>query len=57
LTYRRIDVSSVKLLAQTWYGADAVFTKPSVGEHDALVDIRNSISELKHYKSTLFRPA
>ena len=55
LTYRMIDVSSVKLLAQTWYGADAVFSKPSVGEHDALVDIRNSIGELKHYKSTLFR--
>jgi oligoribonuclease len=55
LTYRMIDVSSVKLLAQTWYGADAVFSKPSVGEHDALVDIRNSIGELKHYKNTLFR--
>jgi oligoribonuclease len=57
LTYRMIDVSSVKLLARTWYGASAVFTKPSIGEHDALVDIRNSILELKHYKDTLWRNA
>jgi oligoribonuclease len=55
LTYRMIDVSSVKLLARAWYGANAVYTKPSVGEHDALVDVRNSILELKHYKDNLWR--
>jgi oligoribonuclease len=57
LTYRMIDVSSVKLLARAWYGANAVYTKPSAGEHDALVDVRNSILELKHYKDTLWRGA
>jgi oligoribonuclease len=57
LTYRMIDVSSVKLLARAWYGASAVYAKPSVGEHDALVDVRNSILELKHYKDTLWRDA
>jgi oligoribonuclease len=55
LTYRLLDVSAVKLLAKTWYGPSAVYTKPAEGEHDALVDIKNSIAELAHYKKTLFR--
>ena len=54
LTYRLIDVSSVKLLAKTWFGPTAIYTKPSEGEHDALVDIKNSIAELSHYRKTLF---
>jgi oligoribonuclease len=55
LTYRLLDVSSVKILAKAWFGASAVFDKPAAGEHDALVDIRNSIAELAHYRKTLFR--
>lgn len=55
LTYRLLDVSSVKVLARTWYGQSAVYVKPAAGEHDALVDIRNSIAELAHYRRTLFR--
>jgi len=55
LTYRLLDVSSVKVLARTWYGQGAVYVKPTVGEHDALVDIQNSIAELAHYRRTLFR--
>jgi len=54
LTYRIVDVSSVKVLAGCWYGVNAQYVKPSGGEHDALVDIRNSIAELKHYRETLF---
>jgi hypothetical protein len=46
LTYRILDVSSVKVLARTWFGQGAVFVKPSAGEHDALVDVQNSIAEL-----------
>lgn len=57
LSYRMIDVSSLKLLAKLWYGSGAVFAKSTRGEHDALVDIRNSIAELKHYRATLFRPS
>lgn len=57
LGYRLVDVSSLKVLARTWYGDDAVFQKPKEGAHDALVDIRNSIAELKHYRATLMRPA
>ena len=56
LTYRLVDVSAIKVLAKTWYGQTALYTKPGEGEHDALVDIKNSIAELAHYKKTLFRP-
>ena len=55
LSYRTIDVSSVKLLAKAWYGSGAVFDKPKDREHDALFDVRNSIAELAHYRKTLFR--
>jgi oligoribonuclease len=56
LSYRTLDVTSVKLLAKAWYGEDAIYDKPQKGEHDALVDIRNSIAELSHYRATLFKP-
>jgi oligoribonuclease len=55
LHYRLVDVSTLKVLAQRWYGDSAVFAKPTAGAHDALVDIRNSIAELAHYRATLFR--
>jgi oligoribonuclease (3'-5' exoribonuclease) len=55
LTYRLVDVSTIKLLAKTWFGPGAVYEKPTEHEHDALVDIKNSIAELAHYKKTLFR--
>lgn len=55
LHYRMIDVSSVKALAVRWYGDGAAFVKSKAGEHDALVDVRNSIAELKHYRQTAFR--
>lgn len=55
LSYRTIDVSSVKLLAKAWYGETAMFAKPKEGAHDALFDVRNSIAELSHYRKTLFR--
>ncbi|HVU01417.1 MAG TPA: oligoribonuclease [Polyangiaceae bacterium] len=55
LSYRIVDVSSLKILARTWYGELALYKKPEEGEHDALVDIRNSIAELSHYRKTLFK--
>jgi oligoribonuclease len=54
LSYRIVDVSTLKVLARLWYGDAAVYKKPDVGEHDALVDIKNSIDELAHYRRTLF---
>jgi oligoribonuclease (3'-5' exoribonuclease) len=55
LSYRTIDVSSVKLLAKAWYGPGALFDKPKDREHEALFDVRNSIAELQHYRKTIFR--
>jgi oligoribonuclease (3'-5' exoribonuclease) len=55
LSYRTIDVTSLKLLAKLWYGEAGGFSKPSEGEHDALVDIKNSIAELSHYRKVLFK--
>jgi oligoribonuclease len=55
LSYRIVDVSSIKILARLWYGEDAVFKKSDEAEHDALVDIKNSIAELRHYRALLFR--
>ena len=55
LSYRTVDVTSIKLLAKAWYGEEAVYEKPVKGEHDALVDIKNSIAELSHYRATVFK--
>ncbi len=56
LSYRILDVSSIKLLAKLWYAEDAQFAKPDEGAHDALVDIKNSIAELQHYRQHVFTP-
>jgi oligoribonuclease (3'-5' exoribonuclease) len=50
-----IDVSSLKLVVERWFGPSAAFQKSAVGEHDALVDIRNSIAELRHYRGLLVK--
>lgn len=55
LSYRVIDVTSLKLLSRLWYGDAAEFQKPEEGRHDALVDIRNSIAELAHYRARFFK--
>ena len=55
LSYRTIDVTSIKLIARAWYGEQAIYEKPVKGEHDALVDIKNSIAELSHYRATVFK--
>lgn len=54
LHYRQIDVSSVKLLTQSWYGGKyKAPKKPSA--HTALEDIKESIDELSFYKQNIFR--
>ncbi|MDD9940549.1 MAG: oligoribonuclease [Myxococcales bacterium] len=55
LHYRILDVSSLKLIAQRWYGPETQFDKPTDREHDALFDIENSIAELAHYRRHLLR--
>ncbi len=54
LHYRSIDVSTVKELARRWN--HSVFRKaPQKAKgHRALDDIRESLSELRHYRDTFF---
>jgi oligoribonuclease len=55
LHYRCIDVSTIKELARRWH-PDAVAAAPhKSGGHRALDDIRESVEELRHYRSTVFR--
>ncbi len=50
--YRNLDVSTLKILAQLWApDVAAGFSKES--EHLALADIRDSIAELRWYRSQL----
>jgi oligoribonuclease (3'-5' exoribonuclease) len=51
-----LDVTSVRLLVDRCLGAEALFVKSLEGEHDALVDIRNSIAELRHYRALMRKP-
>lgn len=54
LHYRVIDVSSIKELARRWYPR-AYFASPKkAGGHRALVDIAESIDELRYYRAALF---
>lgn len=54
LHYRNVDVSTVKELARRWR-PDIVASAPAkAGGHRALADIRESIAELRHYRTTLF---
>ena len=56
LHYRMVDVSSVKELARRWYPR-AYFASPEKGGgHRALADIRESVQELKYYRSAIFVP-
>jgi oligoribonuclease len=55
LHYRMIDVSTLKELVRRWYPAP--FQAPKKKEaHRALDDIRESIEELRFYRSRVFVP-
>ena len=55
LHYRSIDVSTVKELCRRWYPAQYEAAPEKKGAHRALDDIRESIAELRYYRSTIFR--
>jgi oligoribonuclease len=48
LHYRMLDVSSLKIIAQAWYGERMKFAKKNT--HTALDDIRESLAELEFYR-------
>ena len=56
LHYRMVDVSSVKELARRWYPRAYYNAPKKGGGHRALADIRESVDELRYYRSVLFVP-
>ena len=55
LHYRSVDVSTLKELCRRWY-PEALEKAPSKGRsHRALDDIRESVEELRYYRSAIFR--
>ncbi|MFF1817725.1 oligoribonuclease [Kribbella sp. NPDC058245] len=56
LHYRNVDVSSIKELVRRWYPRVYYATPAKTGNHRALADIRESISELRYYRQTVFVP-
>jgi len=54
LHYRSVDVSTVKELCRRWRPEVAKKAPQKKGGHRALADIRESVSELEYYRTTLF---
>jgi oligoribonuclease len=52
--YRNLDVSTLKELARRWY-PQVVRSLDKRNRHEALADIYDSIAELKHYRTHLFK--
>ncbi|XP_071515617.1 oligoribonuclease, mitochondrial [Panulirus ornatus] len=55
LHYRIVDVSTIKELCRRWYPEEFVASPTKKLSHRALDDIKESIEELKYYKSTIFK--
>jgi oligoribonuclease len=55
LHYRSVDVSTVKELVRRWYPAVLESAPTKAGTHRALDDIRESIAELRHYRTHVFK--
>lgn len=56
LHYRNVDVSTIKELARRWNPEVLAAMPEKESAHRALDDIKESISELVHYRATLFQP-
>src|SRR3954470_14554675 len=57
LHYRSVDVSTVKELCRRWYPDVLANAPEKAGGHRAPDDIRESVEELRYYRSTVFKPA
>jgi oligoribonuclease len=55
LHYRCIDVSTLKELARRWFPDKLAGAPTKRGGHRALDDIRESLEELRFYRTALFR--
>lgn len=56
LHYRSVDVSTIKELARRWYPEASASVPRKNGGHRALDDIRESLNELRYWRSTVFAP-
>lgn len=56
LHYRTVDVSSVKELCRRWYPDQFKAAPRKATGHRALDDIRESVAELRYYRSAIFLP-
>lgn len=54
LHYRSVDVSTIKELCRRWYPEAFAGAPKKEGAHRALDDIRESIEELRYYRSAIF---
>ena len=57
LHYRSIDVSTIKELTRRWYPTVLDNAPKKATGHRALDDIRESLTELAYYRSTVFTDA
>ena len=57
LHYRSVDVSTIKELTRRWYPGAIEATPRKATAHRALDDIRESIEELRWYRTHVFKPA
>jgi len=53
LHYRNVDVSSIKELTRRWYPRVYFQLPKKTGNHRALADVKESIQELRYYRSTV----
>ncbi len=54
LSYRSVDVSTIKELARRWFPEELKRAPRKAGGHRALDDIRESITELAFYRNSVF---
>jgi oligoribonuclease len=57
LHYRSIDVSTIKELARRWYPETLAKAPGKSGGHRAMDDIRESVAELRYWRTAVFRQA
>lgn len=56
LHYRSVDVSTVKELCRRWYPAELDRAPKKAGGHRAMDDIKESLAEMRYYRSAIFKP-
>ncbi len=56
LHYRSIDVSSIKEVVSRWYPQDFKMPRLKTQSHRVMADIRESVDELRYYRSKVFIP-